>query len=142
MKKIYLLAALLMGMCAFTACSDDDDEKTNDLLGTWELQYECFINSEGKVTDEATYEEGEDIYIFENNGKGIWESKVEVEEPEKIPFTYTYENNKLTIIIEYDGEKETEIFYVSIKDGIATAKTDPKEEENGDYYKMILKKIK
>lgn len=142
MKKIYLLAALLMGMCAFTACSDDDDEKTNDLLGTWELQYECFINSEGEETEGAPSEEGEEIYTFENNGKGIWDFKAEGEEPEKIPFTYTYENNKLTVTAEFEGEKETEIYYVSIKDGIATAKTDPIEEENGDYYQMILKKIK
>lgn len=144
MKKIYLLLALFMGVCAFSACSDDDkeDEKTNELIGTWEVTHEWLIDSDGNITEEDFPKAGEDIFILEADGKG---TNIYMEDGirEEITFTYTYENKILTIVSE-DVEEEGTIriaFNVTIKGNVATLKTT-EADEVGEYDCLELKKIK
>ena len=144
MKKIYLLLALFMGVCAFTACSDDDkeDAKTNELVGTWEVTHEWLIDSDGNITEEDFPIAGEDVYILEANGKGT-NIYTGYGFSEEITFTYTYENKRLTIVFEdvEEGTIQVTTFNVTIKGNVATLKTT-EADEVGEYDCLELKKIK
>lgn len=143
MKKIYLLLVLFVGVCAFSACSDDnkEDEKTNELVGTWEVTHHWLVNSNGNITEEIFPIAGEDVYILEADGKGT-NIYTGYGISEKITFTYTYENKILTIVFEEVEEGTGRAsFNVTIKDNIGTLKTT-EADEVGEYEYLELKKIK
>lgn len=149
MKKIYLLFALLMGVCAFTACSDDDDDekkndeivdtdkKDNEMVGTWKVLRDWYEDVDGNVVDECIPEELGTI-IFEANGtcKEVYQEDGEEQE---LVCNYTYENKVLTLIFNENGE-EKEIYNVTFEDDIAILKDTQPEDEQYGYLK--LQKIK
>ena len=147
MKRIYLLLALFMGVCAFSACSDDnkedekDDEKTYSLVGTWDLIHDWWEDSKGKVSDNTYFYPGLNIYIFEADGKG---TAIYTGDgiPEEFTFTYTYENKILTVVYEEVEEGTGKgIYNVTIKDNIMKLKTT-EVDESKMYECLELKKIK
>lgn len=144
MKKIYLLMALVCGVCAFSACSDDDDDK-NEIVGKWTL-VEDYILTDGEKSDVDTYKDGKDVYHFEGNGTGknvykYTDGDDKVKE-ETINFTYTYDAGKklLTTSVKDDGKTYTESYNLVFNGSKVTA-TTTEEDEDGELYVMVLKKI-
>lgn len=111
MKKLYyFLAVMLLALVSVgvTSCGDDDDEpKSSDLIGTWQLKA---IDEDG-----ATYES---LVQFTKNGK--WNSvdiytdevgvQVEVEQG-----TYTVSGNRITVSYTEDGQTLNESFTYEVK---------------------------
>lgn len=111
MKKLYyFLAVMLLALVSVgvTSCGDDDDEpKSSDLVGTWQLKA---IDEDG-----ATYES---LVQFTKNGK--WNSvdiytdevgvQVEVEQG-----TYTVSGNRITVSYTEDGQTLNESFTYEVK---------------------------
>ena len=144
MKKIYLLLALFMGVCAFSACSDDDkeDAKTNELVGTWDATREWWEDTDGNITDEAVPGTWKDVYVFEDNGTGTNFFTDEYNKTNETAFTYTYENHILTFVYEDEEEGTSRTtLNVTIKDDVAMVKTT-EVDDAGEYYCIELKKIK
>ena len=148
MKRIYLLLALFMGVCAFSACSDDnkEDEKNNELVGTWEAIRDWWEDTDGNIVNMNFTEAGTYIYIFEADGTG---SAIENDIDgivEKISFSYTYENNILTITYENiwaeEGTTATSTFNLTIIDNIGTLKATEVDDDAQMYGCFELKKVK
>lgn len=145
MKKIYLLMALVCGVCAFSACSDDDDDDKGEIVGKWTLVEDYFL-TDGVKGDVETYIDGEDVYHFEGNGTGknvykFTDSDDKVIE-ETNNFTYTYDaGKKLLTVSTKDGDKTYKESYNLVFNGSKVTATTTEEDEDGDIYVMVLKKI-
>ena len=76
----------------FAACSDDDEDDNNPLIGTW-------INSEGNATMTWTFKaNGTGVEKYDDNEAGS-------ELHEVYSFTYTYDINSSILTINY-GESD------------------------------------
>ena len=99
MKKLFLLA-VLFATTAFIACSDDkDDNKDASIVGTWQLVrtygYDVDQEFDSDDTDDQEY------WTFNADGAtGIinWRDGSN----DKMPFTYSINEKKLTLKFEED----------------------------------------
>lgn len=96
MKQLSVLTTILMLLfvgVTLSSCSDDDDEGnvtgSSSIIGSW------------KCTDESGY----DIMTFLSGGTGTWTFEEYGKGAYTEPFTYTYKNGILTMIV--DGYEET-----------------------------------
>lgn len=136
MRKFYLLALLFLGVCAFSACSDDDDENNNaEIAGTWSIVKKYWLDKDGKLAgEEKVYDKGAWTYTFKADGTG---EEFDEEDDEKYPFNFTYAGGKLTIDW---GEDEKVTFNVSVnKDGSMVFK-DTEMDEDEEYWVLELTK--
>lgn len=145
MKKIYLLMALVCGVCAFSACSDDDDDDKSEIVGKWTLVEDYFL-TDGVKGDVETYIDGEDVYHFEGNGTGknVYKyTEGDKEQEETINFTYTYDAGKklLTMTAKVDDGKTYTQSYNLVFNGSKVTATATEEDEDGEIYVMVMKKI-
>lgn len=117
------LIAIIMSV-NFVACSDDDDENNNPLIGTW-------INSEGNTTM---------TWTFKTNGTGVEkydDNEAGSELHEVYSFTYTYDINSSILTINYGesddhGEITEDIdkYTISINGDVMTTKDETENQLN------------
>ena len=103
-KYIYLLMVMLLPLLTvgFTACSDDDEPKGDDIVGTWQYDHP---DDEDVVVDYDLY------YQFTKDGKFyiVWKYyETWIGRPNFIVYhgTYTVSGNKL--IVTYDRAPESD----------------------------------
>lgn len=144
MKKIYLLMALVCGVCAFSACSDDDDDDKSEIVGKWTMVEDYFL-TDGVKGDVDTYKDGEDVYHFEGNGTGknVYKyTEDNKEQEESYNFTYTYDaGKKLLTVSRKEGDKTYTESYNLVFNGSKVTATATEEDEDGEIYVMVMKKI-
>lgn len=137
MKKIYYLAILLLGMCAVSSCSKDDDD--DNIYGKWTLVRDYLVDKEGQQYYVEDYEEGECVYEFKKDGCVIFTDNDETEGGTESG-TYTFKDGKLTITFkdEEDGETYTDTSKVEFRGNLAVLTAT--EEVEDKYLVMELKK--
>lgn len=115
MKKIIFSAlAVLFGAFVFVSCSKEDKESNleKDIIGSWEMA-RTYFDDEGEWYDRQDYEYTE-TYKFNNNGTGSY-IYVDDEETERVSFTYTIINKKLSIVFNDDDYGNESYTIESIK---------------------------
>ncbi len=108
----------------FAACSDDDEDDNNPLIGTW-------INSEGNATMTWTFKaNGTGVEKYDDNEAGS-------ELHEVYSFTYTYDINSSILTINYGesddhGEITEDIdkYTISINGDVMTTKDETENQLN------------
>ena len=108
----------------FAACSDDDEDDNNPLIGTW-------INSEGNATMTWTFKaNGTGVEKYDDNESGS-------ELHEVYSFTYTYDINSSILTINYGesddhGEITEDIdkYTISINGDVMTTKDETENQLN------------
>ena len=117
------IVAIIMSV-NFAACSDDDEDDNNPLIGTW-------INSEGNATMTWTFKaNGTGVEKYDDNEAGS-------ELHEVYSFTYTYDINSSILTINYGesddhGEITEDIdkYTISINGDVMTTKDETENQLN------------
>lgn len=100
MKKILLFTAIMFAAVSFLACSDDkDDNKDASIVGTWQLV--CTYGYEVDQEYDSDDTDDQEFWTFNADGAtGIinWRDGSN----DKMPFTYSVNEKKLTLKLEED----------------------------------------
>lgn len=92
MKKLFYFAFAALLCCGMSACSDDDEVGSlSDLLGSWTLLKEVYIEN-GVEDVDAEYAYGECVWTFNEDG-----SYVVVEDGYTVRATYQMSGNSLKV---------------------------------------------
>ena len=123
-RVIFMAILAIIMSVNFAACSDDDEDDNNPLIGTW-------INSEGNTTM---------TWIFKANGTGVEkydDNEVCSELHDVYSFTYTYDINSSILTINYGesddhGEITEDIdkYTISINGDVMTTKDETENQLN------------
>lgn len=147
MKKLYWMLALMISVCAFTGCSDDDNENNGPLVGRWttEEYYYADIIDGKEDTDNAEIERpaaGDDVYTFYANGTVVNEYKDEDDgKTYKDSGAYTYDETgkKLTLSYKEDnGTQSSETYTVT---SLTSSRLVIEDKTTGYVERITLKKI-
>ena len=96
---VMLLALLTVG---FTACSDDDEPKGADIVGTWQYDH----------PDDEEYDDYDLYYQFTKDGKfhQVWKDHVEYYygRPSVIVYHGTYTVSGKKLIVTYDSDPNSD----------------------------------
>lgn len=137
MKKVrnYLVMATvaLIGACAMTSCSNDDDANADDLVGTWlAIQSQGWEKENGKTIDswDEDITDENNIIEFKSNGTvNVWEDDY-LENSAK----WSVSGSQIKITYSEDGEVYTEKSNFKINGNKLTIYFKEKYKEDGDSY--------
>ncbi len=138
-----LLSIMALG---FSSCSDDDEESSSDLIGTWECVSSYFYEkTNGKIVYE---EENDDVgHIIQFGSDGTCKDKNSYGDSWDQTGTWSYKNGILSITSEdeYDGIHVETVPLKSLTSTEFVVEQYAKETYGGDNYeyydKLVYHKI-
>lgn len=75
---------------SFVSCSDDDDDVSNSIVGTWRYEEDDYY----------------EVITFKSDGTGTW-TEYELGDYDSVFFTYTYDYTSMVLVMRYeDGDTE------------------------------------
>lgn len=137
MKTLRLIgmAVIAIIMSAnFAACSDDDDKRSNPVIGTWEVI--------GDDSDEVSNDIG-DIYTFYDNGTALHEWSYvsnNTEYKDSHIYNYKLDSDNTILYIDYDDGDGYEDYSIKFTNNLMTWTYTSRDD--GKTYTMTLKRIK
>lgn len=132
-KYLTLCAVAMVGVVMLTACGgdDDDDGKTQDIVGTWITSHQmAWIKENGKIQESWESEVSDDnveYYKFNKNGKFTCSNKWKEKEG-----IWELSEGKLTII--YNDNPEVESYNCSIQSNEMTWSFSQKLNDGRNHY--------
>ena len=129
MKKCYyFLMVIMMALVSvgFAACGDEDEPKSSDIVGTWQLNYADGNGSgiilfqftkDGKFNEVRIYIEEGECDVFQGTYKVSGNKLILtfISQFETHPVEYTYQVNGDKLMINYLGEVGT---YTRVNDSV------------------------
>lgn len=137
MKKIYLMLLLICTACAFTACSDDDDEITTG-NPVKEIKVPVLVAAGSDVTVNGKgFTDQSKIFLRDEDGETM---EMTVRSFTKADLTFavpeTLTTGNYTVVLKQDGEWELRLIYITAKMPITDYKV-PAEAIIGDTLKIV-----
>lgn len=148
MKKLnylWMLGLLMFAAVNFSACSDDDESLSSDLIGTWEcVSSYHYVKRNGEIVSEGE-EVDEHRIQLDGDGKCCYYGKDFYGDEWMLEYVgnWNYKNGNLILTeVEEDGDTDTEYYPVkSLTSTELVVEYYEKEDEYESYDKLVYHKV-